>query len=576
MTKQRNRWPLFTIGVKLLRNLERCSQLVRVIFCCVLLLQTTTIQPEMAVSQPVGEAATLKFALDQLQATLDSVLNTARNNGVELGLVLGDQITAEIDLARQELHTELDYQRAQWSATAAALVDNITQSIQNLKDGAFAQAQDLINQTQLIALTLPFSNRTAEVRSFSPVVVARPPSGVEDVVFTVAGLFPDLGEKGFEPYLKVGSTTYPAVSPTAFSAQFHIPKTHITFPTGGAIDTQAATLVVPFKTRCWVFFHCKNEASFPELIGLLPPSPGHLHLSITNVTQQTQTTVKTSNVIHQDASGGDDRDHPQTWPADSGWEIDPYSVHVTVLSQDGDSSIDFNSGNCSTRTFACWKVTTIQHHCAWFICPQGHDGSMNIRLSFTESRTVNVQNSIDEDVELSWGDTTVRSLPTDGAVQWAATYTDFNGQRHPFGSSDSSVNSPYLKVNAITSSCLAFAAFPFSVNAGADLSVLAADPKAAPVLARLQARFGVDATASGYGANLNPLTRQGFRGVKVFAARALAATVPAATVPSPVGPMPVGGRVSGLVPPQISTPTSPQQRALNALQMAALASNDTM
>jgi hypothetical protein len=158
-------------------------------------------------------------------------------------------------------------------------------------------------------------------------------------------------------------------------------------------------------------------------------------------------------------------------------------------------------------------------------------------------------------------------------VQWVATYTDFNGRRYDFGSSNSSIDSPYLRVKSITNSCLAFSAFPFSVDAGSDLSVIAANPKGASMVALLQSKFGVGANS------LNPLTKDGFKSVKIFASRALATTVPTATVPNPanLGSLPPG--VSGLVgylPPQIVTPDSPQKRALNTLQTAATTSNDTM
>ncbi|MCI0391748.1 MAG: hypothetical protein MOB07_23640 [Acidobacteria bacterium] len=544
----------------------------------------------MTIDQPItintARASTqaplvLTAVLDQLQARLDALLNSARSAGTELLLVLGAQVAAEISLARQQLHTELDYQRERWSEAANALVNNITESISNLENQAFGQAQDLINQAQLIAISLPFADKSPHVRAFSPIVSFRPPSGVDDLVFTVAGVFPDVGKEGYDPTLTLDLTSgsartpkkYPASSANAFLAQFHVPQTDLAFPTGSAARSIQAHVNIPYRKRCALLFNCKRESSFPVLIGLLPRSPGNLHVSFSTTTEEYETKMATSHVMHQDASRGDDRNHPQTFAPDPGYEIIPESVRITVLGANGDWSL---GGNCSTRTAACWQVTTVQHHCLAFICPQGHDGAVNFRLSFAEKTLVTKVQNGQKDIPIAWNQTSLYTFPSQGALTWTATYTDFNNRSVSFGSNNTQVNSPYLKATSVASKTIAFSVYPFTVDAGSSLSIL--PPEAYEPNSPLNVKLGQRPENS-----RNPLTPTGFSALKAYAAQALAASFPASR-----GRVVVSNRTGGYStaafevapggnpPPAPSPADAARQEALNALIQSASDPNSVM
>lgn len=491
---------------------------IAVILATLLVLQV----PSTAqVVTPAIPAVVLGGVLDQLEARVDRLINDARNAGADLALVIGSQVAAQIALARQQLHTELELQRAEWQATTAQLIDTLTKSVEELEQKAIADAEDLANQTALIALSLPFHDSTPHVRAFSPQIAFKPPTGVDDLVFTVAGVFPQVGvEDGFEPTLALEITgadgrPLPAFQPsyaTAFSAQFHVPKTNFAFPTGSAARAIKGHVAIPYKKSCAVVFRCRTEAKFPVLIGLLPSSPGNLHVTFTNTTEDYSTQLNTSWVMHQDARTGDDLDHHQVFAPHTGYEVIPDSVQIAVISGDGEWGL---LGNCSTTLQACWRVKTVQHHCVAFICPQGHDGAVNFKLSFSERILVPKTQSGQVDIPIDWNVTSLHTFPATGALSWTAVYTDFNNHAVPFGSSDTRVNSPFLKVKNVTGTTIAFSVYPFTTDAGSLFSI--APPASTPV------PNGTIAVNVGKHPERirSPLTREGFSALKAFAQQAL-------------------------------------------------------
>ena len=516
----------------------------------------------------------LKVVFDQIEASLNALINNARNAGLELELVLGAQIAAELALARQQFKTELDYQRQQWSAEAARLVDNLTQSVAQLTNHALAQAQDLINQAQLIALSLPFADDTPHIRAFSPIISFRPPPGVEDLVYSVAGVFPDFGrDPKYTPTLTldtkdVNGNALPPIAAsagTALSAVFHVPSQSLIFP-NNALRTIRAHVNVRYRKRCALLLHCDSQASFPQLIGLLPQSPGNLHLAFSVTTEVYVSKLTTSYVLHQDAAGGDDLDHRQTITPTPGYEVLPNSVQIRVLVSDGDWGLN---GNCSTTTAACWRIKTVQHHCAWFVCPQGHDGSVNFQLTFYERKLTTETQSGQKDLPIEWNQTSLYTFPTNGAMTWTGTYTDFNNHPVQFGSSNTGVASPYLKATNISDTTYAFTVYPFNTDASSELSVVIPKGPYNPNAPRNLALVSDGRN------NLNPLTPHGIGALKAFGAdalaRALPATTPGASISVQVSNL--ASTVSALVmdtgTPAHGSPQDARVRALNALAAAA-------
>ena len=536
----------------------------------ILLMEFQTAVP--LVAQGPVTLLTFGLILQDLQSTLGALMNQAQNTGTNLTLVIGAQLSAEIDLAKQEFSTELDLQEAQLSAQASMFLNNLRSTLSDLQSSTFAKAQDLVNQLQLVAITLPFSNKTPMLRAFSPFVASVPPNGVDDLVFTVGGVFPNVGDPSYNPTLTFNGKPYNASSVTSLSAEFHVPKTDITFPAGHTLQSIQATVSVPYSKSCVLFFHCREVSTFNEVVGLLPLSPGNLHLSITDITQKTDSKVVSSPHMHQDASGGDDKNHSQTYAADPGWQVIRDSVHITVDAAEGDVAVDFNNGNCSTTTMACWQVTTIQHHCIAFICPQGHDGSVNFHLSFAETQTVNASNTWNGDVgNLAWNQTTLEGLPSTGAVTFAGTYTDFNGQSYPFGSNNTSVNSPWIKIDMLTPTSIAFSFYPFNVDAGADISSIAANPRYNQIVSQMETTNGILPNH-----NLNPLTARGYVAAQGFLAEAISNTAGGAA-PATVGNLNVSHFSDAFAEVEVGTPTpapggpppqppSPQQTAVQQLQ----------
>jgi len=558
---------------------------VAAVICIFLLLPPVITAPEGAYAQSAADAGTLAYVLNQLQSTLDGLMNDFRNKANELALAVGAQIQSQIDIARQELDTELGFQQLQWSTTAQTLVSNITNSINDLKNSAFAQAQDLINQFGLIVLALPFTNKTPRLRQFYPFVVPQPLPGINDLTFNIAGIFPDFGtDKKYTPVLSFAGHSYTAVSGTAYSALFHVPRTDLSFP--AALQTLPATVIIQYRKSCALLFHCDSKVTIPESIALLPPSPGNLHLSFSNTTQQYRSTVKTSYLMHQDASGGDDVNHFQTAQPDPGWEVIPESVHITIRSKDGDASVDTQKGNCSTTAAACWKVTTIQHHCVMFVCPQGQDGSVSFQLSFLEQELVPHTDTGSTDLTINWGETTMYTFPTEtsatgapGVLQWVGTYTDFNNVAAPFGSGNSEINSQYMKTTNIQGTqTWVFSVYPFSVDAGSDVSALVSNPKLTDMVSILKS-FGLGADF-----NLNPLTTFGFNRILVFGVKGLSYALPsppAGSPSAPSGPVSISvalgdaNYVVADVSPAHSGLTGPEQALQAATSSLAQATHDT-
>jgi hypothetical protein len=540
----------------------------RLLLSVLLIIQPLT-SPRLATAQP------LQAALDQIEASLNATINNARNGGLELELVLGAQIASQIALARQQFKTELDNQRQQWSAEAARLVDNLTQSVTQLTNHALAQAQDLINQGQLIALSVPFADDTPRIRAFSPVVSFRPRPGVQDLVYWVAGVFPDFGrDSKYTPTLTLDTKDangkalppIPATSGTALSVVFHVPSQSIVFP-NSALRTIQAQVNIRYRKRCALLFHCDSVVNYPELIGILPQSPGNLHISFSVSSEHYVSQLTTSYVMHQDAGGGDDLDHPQSIAPTPGYEVLPDSVQIHVLGAGGDWGLN---GNCSTATAACWRIKTVQHHCAWFVCPQGNDGSVNFQLTFYERMLTTQTQNGNADIPIEWNQTSLHTFPSDGALSWTATYTDFNNNPVPFGSSNTTVNSPYLKATNISDTTYGFSVFPFNTDASSELSI--AIPQGAY---NKDAPLNLSLVTDGR-SNLNPLTPYGMSALKAFGAAALAKDIPS-TVPGTPSP---SVKISNLVSdvsatvfdtgtPSPSTPQEERIRALNALAAAA-------
>jgi len=563
----------------------RLNSLLRLFLVLLLVLQP--VGTVRLASAQGGAAAALAFKgiLDQLEASVDAIINNARNAGLDLELVLGEQIAAEISLARQEFKTELDQQEAGLSAKAAQFLDNLRKSISQLTNHALAQAQDLVNQAQLIALSLPFADDTPRIRAFTPVITFRPAPGVNDVVFSVGGVFPDFGkDPKYTPTLVLDTKDangnplppFAATSGTALSAVFHVPGTQLVFP-NSALQSIQAHVNINYSHRCYLLFHCDDQVSIPELIGLLPQSPGNLHLAFSVTTEVYVTQLKTSYVIHQDASAGTDADHPQQVAPDPGFEVLPDGVQPRVLSAGGDWGLN---GNCSTATAACWRVKTVQHHCILFVCPSGNDGSVNFLLTFYERKLTNQTQTGQLDLPINWDQTALYTFPTNGAMTWTAIYTDFNNQHVPFGSANTSVASPYLKATNISGTTYGFTVYPFNTDASSELSI--AIPQGA-----YSASAPLNVTLVNDGRNdLNPLTPHGISALTAYAAQGLAQSLPTpANANAPARPDvqvqngihnalavvvgPLGGRAAARPAPQPPPAQAARLKALNALAGAS-------
>jgi len=527
---------------------------------------------------------TLAALLTQLQSSVDAIINNAQNAGNNIVQELAANISNEIAYARTQFHAELELQRKEWSAEAATLVDNISQTIQSVTQSAFAEAQDLMNQFQWAIASLPFTNKLPQVRAFSPIMAPMPPEGVDDLVFSVSGLFMDAATKGYEPSLVIETKpAYPITALSAFEAQFHVPKADLSFPGGGSVKLLHAKVIVPYKKRCFLFFQCRATEEFPEAINLLPASPGHLHISVSDSYTGISAKAKTSYMMRQDASHGDDLGHQETYLPDPGYGVIPESVHISIFGSGGDWFVDTLGGNCSTVAQACWKIDTRQHHCWGPFCPGGTDGVVIFKLSFMESTPVSETSTTDRDFPLTWGTTELQPIPLPatpgnqnpgaGAVTWVASYTDFDNVVHGFGSTNTTVDSPFLRVKVAADGTLAYSVYPFGVDAGSDLSSFSGNANSGSILSSFGNLGVADST------NLNPLTAPGFTNLKVLFSLAYGRIVTgqSGTVTHVGGfvrvgkfPLPTGS--PGQPPPALT----PAQRGLLAIEDAATKTTDKM
>jgi hypothetical protein len=475
---------------------------------------------------PLVGLAALSGALDQLSDRLKGIINSAASQADGVIITLGAQIATQIAIAQNMLHTELEYQRKAVEEAVNEMIDKIRTAIDDLERRAFNEIHDLTDQVQLIAMSLPFMNRTPTLRSVQP-AVAFPTGAESDVfVFRVAGNFPDVALDGYKPSLEFQlidssgtsrTATVPARQATNLAAEFP-------FTEGQLFSSQTrrlqGTVRIPYRHRCWLFFHCrvKPDATFPISVGLLPRNPGRIKLHFTDTYEDYETKHKESVVLEQDASDGDIKRRPQTVQPDSGYQVIPESVRISVVGARGDTSL---GGNCSSTLSACWQVTTVQHHCIFGVCPQGGDGYIWFKLSFDQKKLKTFAPAGDVNVAIDWNRVTVHTFTQPrGVLSWSAVYTDFANNDRAFGSQNTAVDSPYLKVSKVADNTWAFGVYPFGAQAGADVTGRAnpttSDPSRDTRLGILMADI-----ENLVHANTNPLRPAGFRMLKESAATSL-------------------------------------------------------
>lgn len=369
-------------------------------------------------------------ALNNLTDQVKQIINQAQNAGLVLEVTAGAQILNTITQAQQAYEDGLIKGSDALSSQEQTILNGLNGSVDNLNKHVL---QGLTGKVQSIANTIPFSKTFPQVQSYSGTVT----DGMDNfITIKLLGNFFNIGNEGYQAYIKVAGKTIENSIRTTSLITFLIPKSLIKKEVR-QISYIPMSVTIPYK-KGW--FNTKANSSFDLILIVLPGmSPGSL-VAIQNKSVD----VRVDTIINTPAkrwdSGDGDVDLNQGFDVIPGWTIDVNSVNIHPVpgSEGGTVRRDwYDLGNASTPTWAGWHIKATHKNSPW-----GHNGAISVTLSYKAYKNAPQQRDFKKDtLNLKWGES--RSISIEPLANWKIVYERFDGKH--FEISSNIRNDPYLK-----------------------------------------------------------------------------------------------------------------------------------
>lgn len=382
---------------------------------------------------------------------VDQIVIDARNSGNSVAMEAGREASLAIANAQNAYSESLNETVDKLDPRIKDTTDKLQSLVNDISSGAITTVDLATTRTQAIVNTIPFANKELQVTNISPQFVV--PSESVPVHIQFHGNFPSSSLAGFAPYLLIGGKRYSGQNGTQ-DLSFLIPAGNIFKQASDSVQFTQVSLVTPWQAdKYFGLRHVRREDNFNIYIGALPSSPGQLTLIHTENLTVPETKVYTSGPFHQastkEAGNNDDKNHPYLVTPDTGWHVVRNTSNFVIFSSQGDQSHSFVSDDADRVQY---NVTTI-HHGA------GSSGSIDFRITFTESTTQTQSVSKTESMSLNWGDSKAFNYP---AGSWKLVFTSFDG-RH-FEMTGSENDNPFITIANQEGSMVVSAKNPAVVN----------------------------------------------------------------------------------------------------------------
>jgi hypothetical protein len=430
-------------------------------------------------TDPLG-GAVLGIGLNSFADRLNTIINSAGTQGRLIAIEAGQQLWLTIYNAQQAYAAERDRTFRELDAVVQGNIQTLATALDQLEREGFARADEIMRQTQQVANTLPFSNKTPQVRGFSPSFVIHgaeaaalaasfrqgapeltPDTGFSPVSLASgreladsllrlaatpavlataartsrAELLPDERSPGVTPDVvrlevngNFADAAKPDYQPQLTSGETTLSPAVVTTQQLVFLVPRARFAVSPGATLGYTTFELRvpfkpgllsrrQVARFNLMIASLPSIAGSIAFTGTTSSMQREWRNERRTGVIAQHSNDDDLDLVHCGPAPlDGWIVNPDSVAFRVESSEGQTPDDWRYYLQSTNPQPCYRVITVKR--TW-----GTSGKLNFRIAWNEYRDRPVPSRTAETFQMRWGQSRVFQF-TPG--QWQAVLTTFD------------------------------------------------------------------------------------------------------------------------------------------------------
>ncbi|MCJ8211031.1 hypothetical protein MUY27_15035 [Mucilaginibacter sp. RS28] len=369
--------------------------------------------------------------LNQLMDRVENAIQLAENAGKGIIIQGGSTLYLSMENAKIAYAESLDKTFDHVDQSTQGVINQLTALTIQLERQSVDDVSEIVSKAQVITNSLPFSNREPQIAQFSPGYFA-PTNQAYQVSVEIKGNFFYAGDNGFTPVLKVNNKVFTPVQNTTQTLKFLIPVTDLAPTLNNTFSYSKAEVIVPYKTG--FIFTRRREADYNLLLGVLPGSPGAIkikHKSIRTVHEEQRRSTQT----WSQHSSNDDI--TQTYCSDGfpGWHIKDPSCVVTW--SQGNENDQWSRSLVSYNPQVCYRINTVHH-------PWGTSGKVNFHFEFTIERDNQVEEWLEDQVVLNWGESKVFNF---APGTWTVSIDSFDGKHNEYSST---VSSNYLDVNGTT------------------------------------------------------------------------------------------------------------------------------
>jgi hypothetical protein len=378
-----------------------------------------------AKADPLGGLA-VGAGLTILGNKINEAVEKAIGGGEILEIQAGGQVSLLVQQALQSFDNEKNLTFAQLNGEEQNALNSVVTVANDFLKKANNDMAEIENRAQAIAHVLPFSSNFPQAWKIMPSYFEK--NGAAPLRVSMVGDFHDIVDSDLDATLTLSSKNYKNAEKDSGRLTFDIPMADLASEAARPTEN-VFTVTVPYKKRCWLFFHCTKDTTFKGSSVALPLNLADVSIAVTTTTPGIVTNPLSRGYFEQESGdddikcGGEHADQAVhvAYP-DSGWRVQPSSVTWNKVWSQGNEGVDQDywlAQNCSSTTTACLCVST-EHHRA------GTSGKVHAWILFTEEKDVLNSQTTQTPVTVGWGESRVVQIPT-GAT-WAGTYTKYDGK----------------------------------------------------------------------------------------------------------------------------------------------------
>lgn len=384
--------------------------------------------------------------LAPVRSTVNGILNDVTTSGNTLLVTAAGQLDLAVSNAESAFADDLNKSVDSVDVSVRQTIDRLKSYADQLNNSVHQDLNVIIDGSQQIVNSLPFTNKNPQVRAYTPVY--RSPNSNDPLELTVSGNFFWAEESKTAVSLSInGDTIQPNLSTTT-QVGFSIPAKYFTQSPHGFTPTSFA-LRAPYEKG--IVFQSIEPGVFHLLVTTLPAQP------LKQLTLKNSTTV-TGTESRQEIQPAEYTTDGQGWRVESwsschdeqdshtisadpgGWQIVPSSIEVKYAARGYAPRGSATVASASPTGFVV--VGKTQSNC--FAGISDHSGDITYYVEYSEQRASTSTSQETRDLlaapnpAFGWGDRIIAPVTKGGwtlhAELWDGTALDFTGtsSQNPF------------------------------------------------------------------------------------------------------------------------------------------------